>query len=165
MNDRRAKAPGRGEPASVHPMLAAVKLMCSHFLFELEDAKHNVFAVDQSQRAVYLSTNAAPIFRAPTFTEVNMEWILHCLHFFRHHMMNEEALTLYATMFDLSPTQRPSAWRVPLQPGSQPLGKNWKGTYSYLHSPEMKRLRNLSEEDVGDEYFCDKNVDEGKIQV
>jgi hypothetical protein len=139
--------------------------MCSHFLFELESAKHNVFAVEESQRVVYMATNTALIYKGPTQTLVNMEWVLHCLHFFRHHMMNEEVATLYEAMSELSPRQKPSAWQEPLRKGSYPLSSYWKGTYAFLDPPEIKKLRKLSPDQVGDEYFCDKNIDEGKIQV
>jgi hypothetical protein len=146
-------------------MLAAIKLMCSHFLFELEGAKHNVFAVEESQRIVYVATNTAPLYGGPKLTDVNMDWVLHCLHFFRHHMMNEEVATLYDAMSELSPQQKPSAWQEPLRSGSYPLGNHWKGTYAFLEAPEIAKLRKLSADQVADAYFCDKNVDEGKIQV
>jgi hypothetical protein len=146
-------------------MLAAIKLMCSHFLFELEGAKHNVFAVEESQRIVYMATNTYPIYGGPKLTDVNMEWVLHCLHFFRHHMMNEEVATLYDAMSELSPQQKPSAWQEPLRSGSHPLGSHWKGTYAFLEAPEITKLRKLSADQIADTYFCDKNVDEGKIQV
>jgi hypothetical protein len=165
LNDRRAPPPERGEHSHhVHPLLAAVKLMCSHFLFELEGAKHNVFAVEESQRVVYMATNTAPIYQGLTKTEVNMEWVLHCLHFFRHHMMNEEVATLHEVMDELTPRQKPSAWQGPLRRGSYPLGNHWKGTYAFLDIAEIKKLRKLSPDEVGDEYLCDKNVDEGKVQ-
>jgi hypothetical protein len=155
LNDRRAPPPARGEPEAIHPVLAAVKLMCSHFLFELESAKHNVFAMEESQRVVYMATNTAPMYSGPTMTTVNMDWILHCLHFFRHHMMNEDTATLYNAIDELSPRQKPSTWQEPLR----------KGSYSFLHQPEIDKIRKLSSDEAGDKYFCDKNVDEGKVQV
>jgi hypothetical protein len=165
LNNRRPPSAGRGEPNFVEPALAAIKLICSHFLFEIEGAKHNVFAVEESQRVVYMATNTAPMYKGPMQMEVNMEWILHCLHFFRHHMMNQDTATLYDAMGELSTRQKPSAWQEPLRKGSYALSSHWKGTYSFLDIPEVKRLRKLSPDQVGDEYFCDKNVDEGKVQV
>ena len=138
--------------------------MCSHFLFELEGANH-VFAIEESQRVVYMSTNAAPLYGGPKLTDVNMTWVLHCMHFFRNHMMNEDVASLYHAMQDLSPRQKPSAWQEPLRRGSYPLSGHWKGTYAFLDVAEVAKLRRLSPDQVGDAYFCDKNVDEGKIQV
>lgn len=144
-----------------------MKLMCSHFLFQLDGAKHNVFAVEESQRFVYMATNAAPMYRGPgdNLTEVNLEWVSHCLNFFRHHMMNEDTGTLFDSMEDLSKAQKPSAWQQPLRTGAYPLSAHWKGTYAFLEPAEIRKLRRLTDEQVGDEFFQDKNVDEGKIQV
>ncbi|KAL6708480.1 hypothetical protein ACN47E_002743 [Coniothyrium glycines] len=164
LNDRRAPPVGRGESDAVHPLLAAVKLICSQFLFELKGARHNVFGIEESQRAVYLSAGAAPIYKGPNLTDVNMEWVLHCLNFFRHHMMCEDTATLFDNIKELPATQKPSRWREPLRNGAYPLSKHWKGTYSYIHWPEMKKLRELKPDDALDEFISDKNVDEGKIQ-
>jgi hypothetical protein len=46
-----------------------------------------------------------------------------------------------------------------------PLSKTWKGTYSFLDPKEQRKLRNLSADNDSLEYFPDKNIDEGKIQV
>jgi hypothetical protein len=145
--------------------LAAVKLMLSQFLFELEGAKHNVFAFEETQRVVYLSSKATPLYRGLHSTELNMDWFLHCLSFFRHHMLNEEVGTLFNAVDELSAKQKPSAWQEPLRPGAYPLSSHWKGTYAFLDQPEIHKIRLLDEDQVGDEYFSDKNVDEGKIQV
>lgn len=139
--------------------------MCSHFLFELEGAQHNVFAIEESQQAVYLATNAAPIYLGPHFTDVNMEWVLHCLNFFRHHMATEDVGTLFESVNALPVTQKPSAWHAPLQQGAYPLGKHWKGTYSFLEAGEITKIRSLKPDQIGSEFFSDKNVDEGKVQV
>ncbi|KAF2131437.1 hypothetical protein P153DRAFT_421501 [Dothidotthia symphoricarpi CBS 119687] len=164
LSDRRAPPPARGEKDTVNQTLGAVKLMCSHFLFQLEGTKHGVFAVEESQRAVYMPTNTAPIYSGPELKDVNMDWILHCLNFFRHHMMDEEVVTLFSAMEELSVTQKPSVWREPLRQGVQPLCRHWKGTYSFLDPLEIERLRKVPADKVGDEYFSDKNVDEGQIQ-
>ncbi|KAH7414389.1 hypothetical protein DE146DRAFT_763127 [Phaeosphaeria sp. MPI-PUGE-AT-0046c] len=163
-NTRRATRSSRNEPSAVHPALAAVKLMCSHFLFEFDNVKHGVLGVEESQRMVYMSTESQPIYSGPTMTVLNMEWILHCMNFFRHHMMSEEVGTLYQVLNELPAYQRPSAWQTPLRSGTAPLCKNWKGTYSFLDLKEVEKLRRLDAEQVGDAFFCDKNVDEGKIQ-
>ncbi|KAH7095765.1 hypothetical protein FB567DRAFT_566409 [Paraphoma chrysanthemicola] len=164
LNNRRAPPPGRGEPNHVDSLLAAVKLMCSHFLFQLEGAQHNVFAVEESQRVVYMATNSAPLYGGDDFTQVNMEWMLHCMHFFRHHMMNDEVASLFDAMDQLTPKQKPSAWQEPLRKGTHALGSHWKGTYAFLDVHEVLKLRKLPADEIGDHYFCDKNVDEGKIQ-
>lgn len=165
LNGRRAPSPKRNEPNEVEPMLAAVKLMCSHFLFEIDGTRHNVFAAEESQRVVYMASNAAPLYTGINHTTVNMDWMLHCMQFFRNHMVSEELSSLFPAMRDLSRREKPSSWREPLRKGSYPLSKHWKGTYSFLDIREVDKLRKLPADQVGDEYLCDKNVDEGKIQV
>lgn len=149
----------------MNPLLAAVKLICSQFLFEVPDANHQVFAIEDSQRAVYLATNAAPIFKGPTHQVINVEWILHCMNFFRHHMMCVETATLFDNINDLPVTQKPSKWQEALRYGSYPLSQSWKGTYSYLHWPELKKLRHLGPDESLDVFISDNNIDEGKIQA
>lgn len=155
----------KGGKKGINPLLAAVKIMCSPLLFEHETIKHHVFAVEQLQRAVYAATNKAPIYEGLDYTSLNLEWVMNCLDFFRHHMMNQEMMTLSDAMEDLPVSQKPGAWQERLKKGTFPLSRNWKGTYSYLHPNEQRKIRALSEDDDGDNYFSDKNLDEGKIQV
>lgn len=146
-------------------MLAAVKIICLPLLFEQENFRHEVFAIEQLQRAVYATTNKAPIYEGLNHTDLNMEWTLKCLDFFRYHMMNQEVTTLGGAMEDLPALQRPTAWQESLRKGTFPLHKHWKGTYSFLDPNEQRKLRALPIDDESDIYFSDKNIDEGKIQV
>ncbi|KAJ8109151.1 hypothetical protein OPT61_g7670 [Boeremia exigua] len=168
LNDRRApESRTRSEhngQKEINPVLAAVKIMCSSLLFEHDDLKHHVFAIEQLQRATYAATNKAPIYEGLKFTEVNMEWIMKCLDFFRYHMMNKETMTLSDAMEDLSALQKPTAWQQSLKNGAVPLSRHWKGTYSFLDPNEQRKLRALPDDDDSDVYFSDKNIDEGKIQ-
>jgi hypothetical protein len=141
--------------------LAAVKLMCSQFVFNLEGLEHNIFAFEESQHAVYLSAAAAPLF-SKDHTKLNFGWMLHAMNFFRHHMMNEDAQTLFDKIEELDTIQKPSAWREQLENGARPLNKYWKGTYSFLENSEVQKLRRQG---PGKQVYIDKNVDEGKIQV
>lgn len=149
----------------INPMLAAVKIICSSLLFELDDLKHHVFAVEQLQRAAYASTNSAPIYEGLYYTDINMAWVMKCLDFFRYHMMDRQTMTLSDAMEDLSALQKPTAWQEPLRNGALPLSKHWKGTYSFLDPREQKKLRTLPDDDDSDTYYSDHNIDEGKIQV
>jgi hypothetical protein len=169
LNDRRAPdvrtRSEKNEKKEINPMLAAVKIICSSLLFEHRDLKHHVFAIEQLQRAAYASTNKYPVYEGLNLTDVNMEWTMKCLDFFRYHMMNRDTFTLTDAMEDLSALQKPTAWQEPLKNGVIPLSKHWKGTYSFLDPKEQKKLRSLSDDDDSDTYFSDKNIDEGKIQV
>jgi hypothetical protein len=166
LNDRRPPPPSARERNEAHPMLVAVKLMCLPFLLQLKDVKAHVFGVEEVQRAVYAASNAAPMYTGPERSTLNMQWALQCMNFFRHHMMDEAAATLFDAMSDLPPCQQPTAWKdpLPLTTGVYPLSRHWKGTYAYLSPEEIARLRKLNDDDTGDAYFTDLNVDEGKIQ-
>lgn len=140
--------------------------MCAHFLFSVDDDKNfkrDIFPFDLSQQTVYTETSKEALYSGPTKTQVNMLWMLHCLNFFRNHMISEQTATLYRSFRDLEPGQRPSPWQAPLQTGAYPLSKHWKGTYSFLEIDELVQLRNSAADD--DFVFMDKNVDEGNIQV
>ncbi|KAH6615265.1 hypothetical protein C7974DRAFT_443417 [Boeremia exigua] len=168
LNDRRAPDVRTRsetlEKKEINPMLAAVKIMCSSLLFGYEGLKYHVFAIEQLQRAAYAATNKAPIYEGLNQTEINMEWVMKCLDFFRYHMMNTETVTLGDAMEDLSVLQKPTAWQQSLKNGTVPLSRHWKGTYSFLDPNEQRKLRCLSDDDDSDVYFSDKNIDEGKIQ-
>jgi hypothetical protein len=132
--------PAKGnEPKHANPNLAAVRILCTHFLFDIEGTRHNVIGIDESQKAVYAPTNLAPIYIGKRLNEVNMEWCLHCINFFHYYMANPEASQLHDNIKDLDIGDRPSVWRESLKSGSQPLSKYWKGTYAFMHPPDIKR--------------------------
>ncbi|KAF2704489.1 hypothetical protein K504DRAFT_461248 [Pleomassaria siparia CBS 279.74] len=157
----------RGPPKAVQREdvrnLAAIRLMASHFLLSTEFSPP-VYGVHKSQVAVYEPTNKAPIFTGPDKTEVNMEWLLHVMNHFRNHMKNHDAGDFCGVWKDLSYSEKPSPWRIPLEEGCQPLGKHWKSTFSYLDPvselPKF-RLQNGEDENM---VFVDHYVDEGNIQ-
>lgn len=172
LNDRRAPdartRSEKGEKNEINPILASVKIICSSLLLEydcLKHQKHHVFAIEEIQRAVYAVTNKAPIYEGLDYTDVNMEWVMKCLDFFRYHMMTQEMGALGDAMDDLSVLQKPTAWQQSLKNGAVPLSRHWKGTYSFLDAKEQRKLRALPDDDDRDTYFIDKNIDEGKIQV
>jgi hypothetical protein len=143
--------------------------MCVQLLFELEYLKYDMFSFDDSQRMVYATSIEHPIFRDTSKEYVNMEWTLHCLNFFRHHMVKEDAHSLHDTMAKLPVGEKPSAWQAPLKHGVNAMGKYWKGTYAYLEQHELRQIRALSADRKGryeNVFFEDKNIDfGGKIQV
>lgn len=163
-----SSSPKTRELFSAKTTLAAVQIMCGQFLFELNNLKYDIYAFDESQKVVYAKSATFPLFDA--YHTVNMEWTLHCLNFFRHHMMKEDAMTLYSTMASMPIGDRPSAWRGPLKEGAYPLSKFWKGTYAYLDERELSRIRKLSKGKKGRDsdgiWFEDKNIEHGgNIQV
>ena len=145
--------------------------MATQLLLEMPNMHYDILSFDDSQRAVYEAPANVPLFLGNGNLRVNMDWVLHSLNFFRHHMIKEEAHSLFHTMEALSVDEKPSAWREPLQTGSYALGRHWKGTYSYLDPAELRKIRKISKNikkgKPSDEvFFEDKNIElGGKIQV
>ncbi|KAF2199038.1 hypothetical protein GQ43DRAFT_377200 [Delitschia confertaspora ATCC 74209] len=143
--------------------LAAIQLMCGHFLFEPEMSAWELFSFEVSQKAVYESPKTCPIFRGVKNLEVDMEWALHCLNFFRYHMMSEDAHTLHETIDAMDVLQKPSAWNYKLQNHRyHHLSRHWKGTYAYLDRGEIVSIRRSP---PGQNIYIDKNVELGKLQT
>ena len=158
------KRKGEAAVSGVKSELQAIRLLCSHFLFDSETALP-VWGVEETQQAVYAPTNEAPIFKGAEKDEINMEWLLYCMNFFRNYMTNEEMGTMCSTIQDLPVGDKPSVWRGPLKQGCSPLDKHWKGTFAFLKdSEELERFRGQTRK-WQDVVFMDHYVDEGKIQV
>jgi hypothetical protein len=161
----KAKAKGHEKP---NPFFVAVQIMCAQLLFTMEAPKYDIISFEDSQKMVYARMTEEPMFTGHGNIQVNMTWTLHCLSFFRHHMVREEAQSLYTSMEALNIGDWPSAWREPLREVCYPLSKKWNGTYSYLDNSELSRLRRPAgrKSQDPDEYFVDKNIENGgKIQV
>jgi hypothetical protein len=94
-----------------------------------------VLAFDESQRAAYLSMADAPLFTGFHGTDVNVEWAMHVVNFFRYHFLKTEQHTLYEAYKEMSEKSNglalPQFWRDPIsdEPRDVPMGKEWKGTY------------------------------------
>lgn len=148
---------------AVNPELAAIKLMCSQFLLDASTTLP-VYGFDESQQAVYAPANDARIFTGLNKDQVNMDWLLHTLDFFRAYMTNEDMGRLCGKLAELPIYEKPSAWRGRLEGGCYPLSKHWKGTFAYLEFDELKRFRRKDSKKK-DIVFMDRSVDEGMIQV
>jgi hypothetical protein len=94
-----------------------------------------IFAFEESQRAAYLSVAEAPIFTGFNSLDVNIEWTLHMVNFFRYHMLRKEEQTLYDAYKDIATKSaglaHPQLWKEKLSNSdiTAPIGKEWKGTY------------------------------------
>lgn len=166
LGGRRPPPPKPHEHAAINVSLGAVRLMATHFLFDRAFQPEIWFAIDDAQRAVYAATNEAPLYLGPKKDILNVQWVLHCLNFFRYYMTVPEASDLHEAIQELDKSQRPSPWDGPLKSGTYALGNHWKGTYAFLQHKDLERFRRLVlQEMYTDRIFTDLNVDEGKIQV
>ncbi|KAF2472211.1 uncharacterized protein BDR25DRAFT_367005 [Lindgomyces ingoldianus] len=162
---RKRKNAEDDEKPYTSPALAAIQLMCAHFLFGQEQT-HNIYCFEVSQKAVYDTAADRPLYGGYNNLEVNMEWFLHCLNFFKYHMVSKSMQSFHAIMDALDVTQKPSHWQAQLVDGCYPLSKHWKGTYAFLDAPELQELRNSSYDADEDDVFIDGNMEgDGKIQT
>jgi len=90
----------------------------------------DVWQFDTTQKLVYESPAAAPIFKGVNNDQVNIFWVLHVINFFRYHCLRPVESTLHPPYAALEASQRPGFWKQPIDNNPRPfVGKVWKGTY------------------------------------
>jgi hypothetical protein len=98
-----------------------------------------VYNFPRSQAAAYASDALAPMFSADGL-QVNVEWCLHAVNFFRHHLRAGDGVL--RPHFDaMPPTAVPQMWAAPLSATYPELGRLWNGTYAYLDRRDVLALR------------------------
>ena len=145
--------------------LPAVRIMLSHFLLDGPRRPGTWFALDDAQKAVYAATNTAPIFTGPNRDVVNMEWILHCMNFFKFYMTSPDEKLFDLLEDDFGPSKRPTPWSEPLKSGTYPLTTRWYGTYSFMDHHPLALFRARTTMPRCGPHIFDHNVGEGKVQV
>ncbi|KAK7606833.1 hypothetical protein BKA81DRAFT_382050 [Phyllosticta paracitricarpa] len=133
----------------------AVQLMLAPLLLDCEDYRRPLNFSD-SQKVVYSNDGSMTMWRNNTL-ELNLEWLLHMLNFFKFHMVGDDN-TLRDPMLDLEREQRPQFWTGLLTSAPKKLGRRWMGTYAYLDRDEMAQLRGNNADNI---LLMDKNVDHG----
>ncbi|KAK5168421.1 uncharacterized protein LTR77_006991 [Saxophila tyrrhenica] len=95
-----------------------------------------------SQAAVYSTATVHPIFGGCYGVEIDMEYVLHNLNFWKYHMLRQAEGTLNEPYCDLDEDERPRWWDHALsQDTTQKLWKNWKGSYAFVERDEIDTLR------------------------
>ncbi|KAF2495820.1 hypothetical protein BU16DRAFT_560682 [Lophium mytilinum] len=154
---------GTGVAGSYNWTLAAIQLMYSHVLFDNSRIWNEVYNFEHSQQMAYANAIEQPIFIGLDRQLINMEFILHLMNFFRHHMMHkDESHALYEAYKELSAVQKPSAWDRKLKNHDQHIGNDWRGTYAYLEPQEVIAIRAITDgtnKKKKNTIFIDKNVD------
>ncbi|KAK8156402.1 hypothetical protein IWX90DRAFT_486658 [Phyllosticta citrichinensis] len=141
--------------------LVAIQLMLAPLILNPKDYRRPLNFAD-SQKVVYSNDGLMTMWKNGTL-ELNLEWLLHMLNFFKFHMVGDDN-TLKDPMSELDSKQMPQFWKRKLTNAPMPLGRRWMGTYAYLDREEMVQLRRGN---VDRNLFMDKNVDhgEGAIQT
>jgi hypothetical protein len=131
-------------------------LLSAHGLDIKENDGSKVYDFVLSQRAAYAAVSTRPIFGGLNNMEVDTDWALHLINFFRGHMLSTVETTLHARVSELALTERPQMWNKKLSNNPGHIGRWWKGTYAYLEQDEVCWIR---DKDTWNRIFQDKNVD------
>ncbi|TID21306.1 hypothetical protein E6O75_ATG04701 [Venturia nashicola] len=148
-------------------LIRLIQLVLSALALRIEH--RIVWSFDISQRMSYLSLIKEPLFNGRSGTEVNIDWTLHVVNFFRYHALRSEEGTLHAPWLDLTEENDglglPQLMKKGLNNvGHATVGQNWKGTYAFLDRDEVREIRKPNGDQTG--LYQDKNIDggEGAIQ-
>ena len=125
------------------PLLLTLQVICAPMLLSFEPHLVNEhWAFPDSQCAVYSTANIHPMFIGCNDLDVNMEFILHNLNFWKYHMVREVENTLFYAFEELDECDRPRWWSSQLQQGTtRKLGKHWKGSYAYVDREDIDAMR------------------------
>jgi hypothetical protein len=101
------------------------------------------YGFPDSQAAVYSTTEAKPLFGGHYGLDVNLEFVLQNINFWKYHMIREHENTLFYAFEELEESDRPRWWSDKLLLGGngKKLGKHWKGSYAYIEREEIQALR------------------------
>ena len=136
-------------------LLMAVQILLAHLSFDLT-LKTRAFGFLESQIAVYAPPRIKPIFVGRDRTEVNLEWVLNALNFFKYYLTSPTA-ALEHEYKSLENWEKVQCWKRPLKDGATPLGKEWRGAYAYLDSEEIDVMRSGQPAVDMEDRWCDSD--------
>jgi len=131
--------PTYGVPDKVSTTIQIAQILVSSLSLDPYLTPQDVWQFDATQKQVYQSPEAAPIFKGVNNDRVNVPWVLHVLNFFRYHCLRPVESTLHHPYAALPASQRPVFWKQPINNDVKPfLGKVWKGTYGESSTASFK---------------------------
>lgn len=98
------------------------------------------YSFPDSQLTVYSPASEQPIFGGCHGLDVNVEFVLHNVNFWKYHMVRQVEGTLFDALDELDLFERPRWWSSQPAQGVRALGKRWKGSYAYLDREELDEL-------------------------
>ena len=145
-------------------LLTTLQVLMAPILLDLS-TKFTMYNFPSSRQAVYGTAERHPIFGGCHGLDINMDWVLHHINFWRYHMLRESEHTLFHAYEDLEPDERPRFWSSQLKQGrGDSLGTHWKGSYSYLDRSVISTVRENGEELDPDEFNGDEHHGTGSFQ-
>lgn len=120
------------------------------------------FSFPQSQQIVY---GNGSIFGGVNNLDIDMEWVLHHINFWKYHMVREEEHTLYHAFEALGEADRPRFWSRQLKTGCSGPGKHWKGSYAFVDRETVSHIRRgRGLNDIIQDEFGGEGVGHGAFQ-
>ena len=143
------------------PLLQTTQVLCAPLLLSFDSMLiQSHYGFPDSQLTVYSAAENYPIFIGCNGLDVNMEFVLHNINFWKYHMVRETENTLFRAFEALDPSERPRWWTAQLQQGVQKLGKHWKGSYAYVDRPVVETIRHSrSDNDQVQDLFAGEEND------
>ncbi|KAK5123180.1 hypothetical protein LTR85_003378 [Meristemomyces frigidus] len=121
---------------TIQVMLAPAMLSLKH-----KHLLQSHFGYPQSQYTAYGTAVEHPIFGGCNNLDINMEWVLHHLNFWKYHMVRKDEQTLYEPFKELHDDETPRFWNDQLKTGGNKLGTHWKGCYAYVEREVILDIR------------------------
>lgn len=145
------------------PLLQAIQVALAPIILDLDDENplvhHTTYNFPKSQQIAYATANNRPIIGGFTGLEVDMDWALHQLNFWKYHMIREEECTLFAAFQGLADGEQPTFHTSQLTDQTAPaIGKHWKGAYAFVTHEDIVDVRDGNNEDpnIQDEFNSDE---------
>ncbi|KAH0147949.1 hypothetical protein KCU67_g11653, partial [Aureobasidium melanogenum] len=85
----------RSKKSTPNPTLLAIQLALSHLSLTASPTSRiaKAWGFSDSQSLVYAQNSIRPIFKGPNCQEIDIEWTLHVVNFFKNHLLNQHELT------------------------------------------------------------------------
>lgn len=125
-----------------NPVLIVLQLILVHVNLGLDVRRQplcQTLGFDCSQKIVYETVLKQPIFMN-SYTTVNVDFLLHCVNFFKYHLTRKETMTAYEAYRDLPTDYLPQGLQGNLHNDGYELGKKWMGTFGMLTCLYYERL-------------------------
>ncbi|EGP92044.1 unnamed protein product [Zymoseptoria tritici ST99CH_1A5] len=127
--------------ARPNPLLEIVQVMLAPFMLDLSSTSIvPVTGYLASQNIVYSIPESRPIVLGGI--DVDLEWVLHQINFWRHHLTSEAESSLFYEYDELEPHKKPRFWTEQLHAKHKPdIGRLWKGSFANVDCADLPFVR------------------------
>ncbi|KAJ5047341.1 uncharacterized protein L3040_003168 [Drepanopeziza brunnea f. sp. 'multigermtubi'] len=127
--------------ADKNTLIYVLQLCLTPFSLHPNYCNHRVNHFDISQFHAYSGPRTQPVCNGVFKQQVNVRWLLHVVNFFKFHLKSEGEGLLAHEYKELELDEIPQFWVGHIMGGTQPLGRHWKGAYTYMDDTSLASLR------------------------